>query len=148
MVRSQIVWSDGSPIQPGDEIEVRYPEIHPIPHRGLVSAIVESGLGVVDVQVAHNSKSQGGVCIVSWNQFSQGQPVKLLRRPSSVEHRIAILERARANIGHPYDGAAANCEHFTDYCYSGKPGESPTLQAGIAILAGVGCVFYFASDRE
>jgi hypothetical protein len=135
-------------MQPGDEIEVSYPDIHPIPHRGLIYRLTEGPFGVTGIEVVHNSK-QPGVCVVSWNDFAQGQRVRLLRRPSSSEHRQAILARATANIGHPYNAAQANCEHFTDFCYNGVQGESPTLQKGVLVAAlGLVAVFTLAGDHD
>lgn len=146
--KTQPAWSDGAPMQPGDEIEVSYPDIHPIPHRGLIYRLTEGPFGVTGIEVVHNSK-QPGVCVVSWNDFAQGQRVRLLRRPSSSEHRQAILARATANIGHPYNAAQANCEHFTDFCYNGVQGESPTLQKGVLVAAlGLVAVFTLAGDHD
>lgn len=133
-------------MQPGDELEVSYPDIHPIPHRGLIYRI--NGPSLADIEVVHNSK-QPGVCVVSWNDFAQGQQVRLLRRPSSPEHQQAILARATTNIGHPYNAAQANCEHFTDFCYNGVQGQSPTLQKGVLVAAlGVVAMVAIAGDHD
>ncbi len=145
--KTQPTWSDGTLIGLGDELEVSYPDIRPIPHRGLVYSLIEEPLGVTDIEVVHNSKATG-VCVVSWSDFAQGQHVCLLRRPSSPEHQQAILERATANLGHPYDEGKANCEHFTDFCYSGVKGQSPTLQKGIFVALGVVAAFALAGDRN
>ncbi len=129
-------YSDGSPMSLGDELEVCYPDIRPIPHRGLICRFVRGSLGITDIEIIHNSKSAGGVCVVNFRDFAQGQQVRLRRRPLSGEHSVAILRRASAACGHPYE-LTSNCEHFTDWCYNGVRGESPTLQAavvGITIL--------------
>ena len=39
-------YSDGSLMAPGDELEVFYPDLHGIPHRGLVYRLIEGPLGV------------------------------------------------------------------------------------------------------
>jgi hypothetical protein len=127
-------YSDGSPMSPGDELEVSYPDIRPIPHRGLIHRIHEGPYGVEGLDIIHNSKVGGGVCIVSVAGFSQGQEVRLRRRPASPEHAQAIVERAERLLGHPYT-IVTNCEHFTDFCYNGVEGESPTLQATVVIGA-------------
>lgn len=145
--RSRPTWSDGVAMQPGDELEVSYPDIHPIPHRGLIYRLIEGPFGVRDVQVIHNSK-QPGVCVVRWSDFAQGQHLRLLRRPSSAQHQQAILARAALNINQPYNMGTANCEHFTDFCYNGVEGESPTLQKGVLVALGVVAVFAFAGDRD
>jgi len=117
----------------GDEIEVSYPEIRPIPHRGLIH---RCGPGRLDeIEVIHNSK-QPGVCVVTWQDFAKGNVVRLRRQPFSVEHSRLILKRAITLIGHSYDPLFGNCEHFTDFCYNGVQGQSTTLQ-GIAAVSGV-----------
>ena len=135
--RDWAVWRypDGTqvPITLGDEIEVSYPEIRPIRHRGLIH---RCGPGPLDeVEVIH-SRKETGVCVVSWQDFAQGNEVRLLRRPTSPEHARLILERAITAIRSPYRLLNANCEHFTDSCYTGLPGQSKTLQ-GIAVGVGV-----------
>ena len=131
---------------PGDELEVSYPDIHPIPHRGLIYRVVEIPFGVTEIEIVHNSK-QSGVCVVSWNDFAQGQQVRLLRRPSSPEHQQAILARAAANSGHSYDAVAANCEHFTDFCYNGVQGQSPTLLKGVLAAGVVAVAMGWSTNR-
>jgi hypothetical protein len=116
----------------GDEIEIDT-FIPLVPkHRGLIY-LLEEGTPLL---VIHNNKGTG-VEVVSWNSFSQGQEVRLRRRPSAPEHASDIWDRAHANIGHAYH-ALNNCEHFTDF-YKGQQGESPTLQGlvglGVAVIA-------------
>lgn len=126
-------YSDGTPIGTGDELEVSYPDLHGIPHRGLVYRLTE-GLGVKAIGIIHNSKLGGGVCFVNGEDFAQGQVVRLRRRPSSPEHAHRIIALAESALGHPYDIGKANCEHFTDWCYNGgTQGKSETLQAGILV---------------
>jgi hypothetical protein len=124
-------YSDGSPISPGDELEVSYPDIQPIPHRGLVYRLVDHGWAV-GIDIIHKGKLPG-VCIVSLGDFAQGQEVRLRRRPESPGHARQIIERAERQLHQPYNVLLANCEHFTDSCYSGGEGESPTLRAGVFI---------------
>lgn len=141
------VYSDGTPMEPGDELEVAYPDIHPIPHRGLICRLVEGPSGVTEIEIIHNSKSPG-VCIVGWNTFAQGQEVRLLRRPFSPEHALAILHRAASLMGHPYNMLSSNCEQFTDFCYNGIQGESPTLQKGVIAGLGIVALFALVGDRS
>jgi hypothetical protein len=127
-------YSDGSQMGIGDELEVSYPDLHGIPHRGLVYQLTEGPLGVEAIEIIHNSKRGGGVCIVSWDDFAQGLPVRLRRRPSSPDHARQIIALAESVKGHPYDAGKANCEHFTDWCYNGgTQAKSETLQAGILV---------------
>jgi hypothetical protein len=144
-------YSDGSPMGIGDELEVSYPDLHGIPHRGLVYRLVEGPLGVEAIEVIHNSKRAGGVCVVSWDGFAQGQTVRLRRRPGSAEHAHQIIALAEKLKGHPYDAGNANCEHFTDWCYNGGvQAKSETLQAGVligSIVVALG-IAAFAGDRN
>lgn len=117
----------------GDELEVSYPDIHPIPHRGLIYRLAYVP-GGVEIHIIHNSK-RSGVCVVRLPDFAQGQPVGLRRRPLSPEHAQAIIYRAECQLNHPYNVLSANCEHFTDFCYNGIQGESPTLQKGVLITS-------------
>jgi hypothetical protein len=144
-------YSDGTLMGTGDELEVSYPDLHGIAHRGLVYRFIEGPLGVEAIEIIHNSKSGGGVCVVSWEDFAQGQPVRLRRRPSSPEHARQIIALADSVKGHPYDAGKANCEHFTDWCYNGgTQAKSETLQAGVLVgsLALVLGIAAFAGDRS
>ncbi|MGA2186776.1 MAG: lecithin retinol acyltransferase family protein [Bryobacteraceae bacterium] len=85
-------------------------------------------------EIIHSSKRGGGVCVVIWDDFAQGQPVCLRRRPSSPDHARQILALAESVKGHPYDATKANCEHFTDWCYNGgTQAKSETLQSGVLV---------------
>ncbi len=125
-------YSDGTPMGIGDELEVSYPDLHGIPHRGLVYRLIEGPDGVDAIEIIHNSKRGGGVSVVSWEDFAEGQMVRLRRRPSSPEHARQVIALAGSVKGHPYDTGVANCEHFTDWCYNGgAQAKSQTLQAGV-----------------
>jgi len=126
-----------SPFVPGQELEVRYPDLGNVPHRGIVRYVFWNGYKW-DVRVAHNSKTSRGVGIVSVEQFAQGNPIKVLRTPSSGEQQNVILQRVDSAIaaGVRYYLLVGNCEHFSTWCYTGAA-ESPSLQTAAAILAGV-----------
>jgi hypothetical protein len=137
----------GEAIQRTDEIEIWYPDLHGIPHRGIVHSLQNGPFGVT-VNVIHNSK-RGGVCIVSFADFEQGKLINLRRRADSPEHADAIIARADSAIRHPYHWRMANCEQFTDWCYTGEPGKSETLSAGGLLAAGaVGLALLLGSDRR
>lgn len=144
-------YSDGTTMGIGDELEVSYPDLHGIPHRGLVYRLIEGPLGVRAVEIIHNSKRGGGVCVVNWEDFAQEQPVRLRRRPSSPEHANSIIALAESVKGHPYDAGKANCEHFTDWCYNGSTqAKSETLNAGVLVgsLVMVLGIAALAGDRS
>jgi hypothetical protein len=112
-------------------------------HRGLIHGI---GDGTPwQVTVIHNNKGPG-VEVVPWNDFARGREVRMLRRPSSTEDANVIWQRATDAIGHPYHPTATNCEHFTDYCYTGGSGESPTLQKWV--LGAVAVLVFIAAAGE
>ena len=143
-------YSDGSRMAPGDELVVFYPDLHGIPHRGLVYQLFEGPLGVEAIEIIHNSERAGGVYVVSWDDFAQAQTVKLRRRPGSADHTRQIIALADKLKGHPYDAAKANCEHFTDWCYNGgTEAKSETLQAGVlGSIVVVLAIAAFAGDRS
>ena len=122
----------------GDEIEINTSMLLIPHHRGLIHSVGDGTPS--QVSVTHNNKGPG-VEVLGWSDFSQGQEVRLLRWPSSPEHARAIWARATGEIGHLYP--LTNCEHFTDYCYKGQEGESPTLQrlvlgaAALVLIAAV-----------
>jgi hypothetical protein len=66
----QLCYSDGSPVSPGDELEVSYPDIWPIPHRGLICRFPGGPWGITDIEIIHNSKSGGGVDVVTLADFA------------------------------------------------------------------------------
>jgi hypothetical protein len=143
-------YSDGTPLVPGDELEVSYTELLDILHRGLVYRLVAGVFGTTEVWIIHNSKRDAGVCVVSWAEFAQGQMVRLRRRPSSAAQARQILQRGEGLLGHPYHPRDANCEQFTDFCYTGVQGRSETVST-LAALVSVGVVgiglFALAQDR-
>lgn len=132
--KPSLCYSDGSPITPGDELEVSYPDIRPILHRGLIYRLADGPWAAAGIDIIHNGKLPG-VCIVSHSEFAKGQEVRLRRRPDSPEHAQQILHRAESLLSQPYSALSANCEHFTDFCYNGVQGESPTLKAGVLITS-------------
>ncbi len=138
----------GEAIQRADEVEVRYPNLLGIPHRGIVHSIQDGPEGTL-VTVIHKSKRGGGVSYVGFPDFEQGQLVTLRRRAVSREHADQVIARAEWAEGDPYSWNLANCEHFTDWCYTGEPGQSETLTAG-KIVAGalVGAAALWAADRD
>jgi hypothetical protein len=139
-------WS-GEEIHPADEVEVFYPDLHGIPHRGIIHTFQYGPMGITGMTVIHNSKRGGGVCFISLAEFAQGGPVNLRRRATSPQHAEEIIARAESAIYHPYHWWLANCEHFTDWVYTGRAGESDTKRAGGLVAAGVAAaVLLWASD--
>jgi len=79
--------------------------------------------------VLHSTEE--GVVRTSLDEFALGREVVVVKAPAALEQRRAILERARSQIGHPYDVLFANCEHFATWAFYGAP-ESPQLRKYVA----------------
>jgi hypothetical protein len=84
--------------QVGQEISVHYPDLN-INHRGIIYSVQWAGDGW-RIQVIHNSKRGGGVCVVSLEEFENGNRSWISRSPRSEEHRAAILQNARNALSH------------------------------------------------
>jgi hypothetical protein len=118
------------PLWVGDEIAVDS-DIPGVQHRGLIYAIPSNP--AYPVQVIHFNKGTHAV-IDTLADFARGKNVRLLRRPQSVEHASIIIQRANQVFvsGEQYHWFSANCEHFTEYCYTGEA-KSPTVAAGLVM---------------
>jgi Domain of unknown function (DUF1883)/Lecithin retinol acyltransferase len=138
----------GELIQRADEIEVFYPDLHGIPHRGIIHSIQTGPMGST-ITVIHKSKRDGGDSFISFADFEHGSLVNLRRRADSPQHADQIIERAESAIHEPYHWWLANCEHFTDWCYTGNTGKSGTKEAGVLVGMGVGVVaVLWASEAQ
>jgi hypothetical protein len=117
-----------SSLQIGDEIAV-YSDRFGLQHRGLIYRFPTDPR--LPVAVAHFDK-ENNITLTALEDF--GEIIFRRRRPDSPEHGRMIIERATAalNSGAEYNALFANCEHFTEYCYSGEP-NSPTV-IGLAVL--------------
>ncbi len=135
------------PFLKGDEIRVFYPDLQ-LWHNGIVCEVIPGPFGFRSARIVHNSKRGGGVCIVSIEEFSGGNPVFLHRRPASPEHVEAVVSRATSQLGQPYSALFQNCEHFTTWAFTGVP-ESEQLQV-IGWIAAIGAVAVgvLTSDSE
>ena len=134
--------SPACPVALGQELEVFYPDLG-VPHWGIVYQIGANPLeGKWDVLVLHNSKRRGGVNLSAIEQFASGNGFSIRRSPESPQHRAIILERATLalSVGVPYFALNENCQHFTTWCYTGKP-ESPTIQLSVVALIGGAMLF-------
>lgn len=98
-------------------------------HRGLVLATSREA----PPRIIHANKGTN-VQVVTLEDFSQGKNIGLLRRPNDQQHATLIIQRALSALtsGLLYDAITSNCEHFTEYCYSGTA-KSATLNTVVAI---------------
>ena len=130
-----------SPLLAGDEVDVES-NIPGLRHRGLIYDLVDQDFPLV----VHANKGTN-VTMDEFQRFSQGRNVRLLRRPESPAHAELIIYRANVAIqaGVNYHALFANCEHFTEYCFSGNP-RSPTV-GGLAVL-GIGALVFVALTSD
>src|SRR5579871_690902 len=94
----------GEEIRKADEVEVFYPDLHGIPHRGIVYGFQVGPMGAIGIDVIHNSKRNGGVGFISFADFAQSSLVNLRRRAQSSQHADAISARLRAPSTIPTTG--------------------------------------------
>jgi hypothetical protein len=136
-------YQTGHAIQPGDWVRV-FSSQYGVWHHGIVRrlALVPDG---VAVEIIHNTKG-GGVAVVDWHEFADGNPILLHRRPESAMHAADIVARAEANIGKPYFLFAQNCEHFASFAFTGRA-ESETVNA-LGWVAGIVAVAVVISEAD
>lgn len=106
-----------------------------IAHHGIVDNRGRGGTKVV-----HNAKGIGGI-VSSLDEFSSGQPVSLVLEGERGD-RLAVANRAREDIGRPYDVFGSNCEHLA-FRASVEVEVSPQLRSvgtGVAMLGGAALI--------
>lgn len=112
--------------QAGDIIRVRVHGV--IFHEGIIT---EHG------RVISNSRRRGGVFEESLRVFSGGKKIQNLGALAGFDPQVAV-NRARSQIGQPYDLVAYNCQHFVRWCYGLKPkSHQKRVAFGAAALLGV-----------
>lgn len=124
------VYYRGSAYPVGTHIRIRRP--YGIDHHGIVVGGSAAALG--PMMVIDNAKGSGVSCR-TLDEVAGGDPVEVVAHPQSVKHAAHIVEQAYSQIRKPYDLFSRNCEHFSNWCYSGMP-RSLQLQ-GYAMLAAV-----------
>jgi hypothetical protein len=66
--------------------------------------------------------SHGLIEEVSLEQFTEGRPFSIGRRPTDPSNGEEIVRRARSRLGEQcYDLLRNNCEHFCNWCHVGEP---------------------------
>jgi hypothetical protein len=131
---TELVYSNGEPIGPGDWLRVPVPRLG-VSHHGIVRQVTYLTAGLFTVEVAHNMKLTG-VTITDLIQFADGQPVFLHRRPLPFQVP-EILERVGANMGRPYHLFAQNCEHFASFAFTGDAESTSVKTVGALTVAGI-----------
>jgi len=137
-------YQTGQPIQPGDWVRV-YSSTFGVWHHGIVRRLVFVPCGIA-VEIIHNTKG-GGVAVVDWHTFADGNQMFLHRRPEYQGHAAAVVTRAEANVGKPYYLFAQNCEHFASFAFTGQA-ESETVKTVGLMVAGILVVVALTSDSR
>jgi hypothetical protein len=142
-MRMPAYWT-GQTIQPGDWVRV-FSSQFGVWHHGIVRRLVLVPGGFA-IEIIHNTKG-GGVAVVDWHQFADGNPILPHRRPESKIHAAYVVARAEANIGKPYFLFAQDCEHFASFAFTGRA-ESETVNALGWVAAGVVAVAVLTSEAD
>ena len=100
-------------------------------HKGIVS----DGWQGRKPMVLCNSPT-GGVVEQSWDEFFQGEPLRIENYPGSLPPN-EVMRRARSRLGEKYVLLAFNCDHYKNYAH-GLPVESEQLRATFALLTVAG----------
>lgn len=132
--------ANGDLLLPGYWIKV-VSQTYRVWHHGIVRRVHLIGT-VYYVEIVHNVKNDG-VTITTLEEFSQGNPIYIHRRPASTQHTEFILATAEANLGKPYWLLGQNCEDFCSYCYTQKK-KSEAVEAVLGMGAVLGAVGLFA----
>ena len=134
----------GVVIQAGDWVRV-FSSRFGVWHHGIVRRLFFVPNGIA-VEIIHNTKG-GGVGLVDWHDFADGNPIFLHHRPNSSTHASEVVARAEANIGRSYFLFAQNCEHFASFAFTGTA-ESESVKALGWIAAGVLTVAVLSSETQ
>jgi hypothetical protein len=120
-----------------------------IPHEGIVYSLNWNyDTQEWEIKIAHLSKSGGGVCVSSLEEFAEGNTVDIIGWATSPESQEWIVENINialrwqlTNGGIPYHVHDQNCQHFTSWAYGEKP-NSKSLDV-LKVAAGVGVAIWF-----
>lgn len=84
----------------------------------VMGVIRHVGLATGYGTVIHSSRRYGEVRETSENQFSQGEPVRVIAYETELSG-TEIVTRARRKMGQRYGLLTRNCEHFVSWVISG-----------------------------
>lgn len=141
-MRRMPTYLTGEHIQLGDWVRV-FSSRFGVWHHGIVRCLLLVP-GGVSVEIINSTKG-GGVAIVDWHQFADGNPIFLHSRPESTAHAAYVVARAEANVGKPYALFAQNCEHFVSFAFTGRA-ESETVNLVGRLAVGVMAVALLNTD--
>jgi len=139
--------ANGDLLHPGYWVKV-VSRTYRVWHHGIVWRVHLIG-NVYYVEIVHNVKNHG-VTVTTLEEFSQGNPIYIHRRPVSPQHTQLILATAELNIDKPYWVLVQNCEHFCSFCYTQKK-KSEAVEAVFRTGAFLGAVSLLAvifGDRD
>jgi len=115
------------------------------------------GIGIGNGLVIHYSGladglESGPICVVSLDEFSGGDPIKIKSHFGRKYSVTKVIERAKSRLGEDaYSIWGNNCEHFVEWCIDGKHQSNQVdkgvnvATAGSSYAAGAGAVSVVSS---
>lgn len=119
-------------LMPGTVVSV--PFLGVFRHRGIVSDRYHGG----QPMVISNSPNTGGVTEEPWATFAAGNQVMVDGYPGNLPP-LAVVQRARAQIGSRYRLFNWNCEHLVSHAHGLSP-RSPQVAAVVVLAALFGMI--------
>jgi len=104
---------------------------------GLVP-VVHKGIATERGTVIHRSKRDGIAVEQSPAEFSGGRALRVIR--PAPRDGLAVVARARREVGSEWRLLDANCEHLVAKATTGNPTSPQLWLAGLFVLLGVGVV--------
>jgi hypothetical protein len=105
-------------LQPADKLIEPLAPIGPATHHSIYLGEDSNG----QEWFSENVKQEGVRLITAEDFFYPGRPIRnIVKFQGTPEQRKAAVQRALAEVGHPYNLINYNCEHFARQVQTGKP---------------------------
>lgn len=116
----------------GASVDELAPGMHVVAHR---IGYQHHGIYIGNGQVVAYLRDEG-VTICSWKKFEDGDKVTVLEHDDAQFSAQEIVQRARSRIGEDdYSLIFNNCEHFANWCVTGKAKSYQVREATVTALA-------------
>lgn len=125
-------------LRPGTVVSVSFLGV--FRHKGIVSDRCNAGKPMV----ISNSPTAGSVTEEPWDTFAAGNEVTDEGYPSEFTS-CTVVQRAREQIGSPYQLFNWNCEHLVSYAHGQSP-TSPQVRAIVALSMILGIIGIIRSN--
>lgn len=119
----------------GTALEVMLPySMFLVPHQGILQREWTGRIMILE-----NSKKHGRALATTFEDFSEGHPVKIVHIPETIGESLAIIGRARNDIARGVVWTVVdNCQDFVSRALTGKSGSR--TRDGLVLLALFGLV--------